>query len=87
MVGIELRGNYSAGDLRVLARKSRNAKQARRLMALAGVADGLSRTEAAAVGLMDRRRSFWVGWRNGSPSRMRTNAPILPVQWGKGSSW
>jgi transposase len=55
MVGIELRGDYSAGDLRALARKSRDAKQARRLMALAGVADGLSRTEAAAVGLMDRQ--------------------------------
>lgn len=55
MVGIELRGDYSANDLRVLARKSRDAKQARRLMALAGVADGLSRTQAAAVVLMDRQ--------------------------------
>jgi putative transposase len=55
MVGIELRDDYSAGDLRALARKSRDAKQARRLMALAGVADGLSRTSAAAIGLMDRQ--------------------------------
>lgn len=55
MVGIELRDDYSAGDLRALARKSRDAKQARRLMALAGVADGLSRTEAALIGLMDRQ--------------------------------
>ncbi len=55
MVGIELRDNYSADDLRALARKSRDAKQARRLMALAGVADGLSRTDAAAIGLMDRQ--------------------------------
>jgi hypothetical protein len=46
MVGLELRGDYSAGDFRALARKSRDAKQARRLMALAGVADDLSRTQA-----------------------------------------
>ena len=55
MVGVELRGDYSSGDFRALARKSRDAKQTRRLMALAGIADGLSRTEAAAVGLMDRQ--------------------------------
>ncbi len=55
MAGIELRKDYSATDLRCLARRARDAKQARRLMALAGIADGLSRTDAAAVGLMDRQ--------------------------------
>jgi hypothetical protein len=35
MVGLELRGDDSAGDFRTFARKSRDAKQARRLMALA----------------------------------------------------
>jgi len=55
MAAIELRDDYSAEGLRALARKSRDAKQVLRLMALAGVADGLSRTEAAAVGLMDRQ--------------------------------
>jgi transposase len=55
MVGIELRCDYGADDLRALARISRDAKQARRLMALAGVADGVSRTDAAAIGLMDRQ--------------------------------
>ncbi len=55
MVGIELRNDYNADDLRALARKSRDAKQARRFMALAGVADGLSRTDAADIGLMDRQ--------------------------------
>jgi transposase len=65
MVGIELRNDYSADELRALARKSRDAKQARRLMALAGVADGLSRTDAAAVGLMDRQTlRDWVHWFN-----------------------
>jgi transposase len=55
MAGIELREDYSADDLRGLARKLCDAKQARRLMALAGVADGLSRADASAVGLMDRQ--------------------------------
>lgn len=55
MAGIELREDYSADDMGCLARKSRDAKQARRLMALAGVTDGLSRADAAAVGLMDRQ--------------------------------
>jgi hypothetical protein len=55
MVGIELRNDYSADDLRALARKLRDAKQARRVMALAAVANGLSRTDAAEIGLMDRQ--------------------------------
>ena len=36
MAGIKLRGDYDADDLWALARKLRDAKQARRLMALAG---------------------------------------------------
>ena len=55
MVGIELRDDYGADDLRALARKTDNAEQVRRLMALAGVADGLSRRDAASIGLMDRQ--------------------------------
>ncbi len=55
MVGVELRSDYSASDLRGLARKSHNAKQALRLIALAGIADGLGRRDAAALGLMDRQ--------------------------------
>lgn len=45
----------SAGDLRGLACKAQDGAQARRLMALAAVADGKSRAEAAAIGLMDRQ--------------------------------
>ena len=55
MAGVELWGITAQAIFGLLARKSRDAKQARRLMALAGVADGLSRTEAAAIGLMDRQ--------------------------------
>ena len=47
---IELRADYGAGDLRKLAKASRDARQARRLLALAVIYDGGSRTEAARVG-------------------------------------
>ena len=55
MAGIKLRDDYSAADLRRLARKARDGKQARRLMALSGMRDGLSRTDATSIGLMDRQ--------------------------------
>jgi transposase len=52
---VRLREDYSADDLRGLACKARRGGQARRLMALAAIADGQSRDEAAAIGLMDRQ--------------------------------
>lgn len=47
---IELRGDFSGDELRRLARESRDAKQVRRLLALAVIRDGGSRTEAARIG-------------------------------------
>jgi len=47
---IELRGDFSGDELRRLARASRDAKQVRRLLALAAIRDGGSRTEAARIG-------------------------------------
>ncbi len=47
---IELRGDFSGDDLRRLARGSRDAKQVRRLLALAVILDGGTRTEAARLG-------------------------------------
>ena len=52
---VRLREDYSADDLRGLACKARDGAQARRLMALAAVAAGKSRAEAATIGLMDRQ--------------------------------
>ena len=46
---IELRGDFSSDELRRLARSSRDAKQVRRLLALAVIRDGGSRTEAAQL--------------------------------------
>lgn len=45
-----LRSDYEAGGLRRLAKASRDARQTRRLLALAVIYEGGSRTEAARVG-------------------------------------
>ena len=47
---IELRDDLSGDDLRRLARDSRDAKQVRRLLALAVIAEGGTRSEAARIG-------------------------------------
>jgi putative transposase len=48
--GIELRQDYDAPRLRALAKATRNAGQSRRLLALAEIYEGGSRTKAARVG-------------------------------------
>jgi transposase len=52
---VQLREDYDAERLRVLAKRSRDPRQIRRLLALAAVYDGMSRAEAARVGGMDRQ--------------------------------
>lgn len=47
---IGLREDYGSGDLRVLAKAVKDAAQARRLLALAVIYDGGSRTDAARIG-------------------------------------
>lgn len=70
---VRLREDYSADDLRRLASKARHGAQTRRLMALAALADGQSRAEAAAVGLMDRQTlRDWV-------IRFNADGPAGPI--------
>jgi transposase len=45
-----LRSDFDASQFRAVARKTTNAPQARRLLALAAVYEGASRTEAARIG-------------------------------------
>jgi transposase len=47
---IALRPDFSATELRRLARRSKDAAQARRLLALAAIYDGGTRSEAAQIG-------------------------------------
>src|SRR5690348_3254860 len=52
---IPLRNDYTADQLRCLARQAKDVSQARRLLAIAAVLDGASRAEAARIGGMDRQ--------------------------------
>jgi transposase len=54
-VALGLRDDFDAAGLRALARRLKDARQARRLLAIAAVYDGMSRGEAAKVGGMDRQ--------------------------------
>src|SRR5208282_4948419 len=47
---IGLRDDYDAGALRSAAKRSKDGPQARRLLALAAIYDGATRTEAARIG-------------------------------------
>jgi len=47
---VQLRDDFNAGQLCALARQSRDADQTRRLLALASVHEGGSRSAAAALG-------------------------------------
>ncbi len=62
---IALRADYDAAQLRVFARKTKDGPQARRLLALAAIYDGATRTQAAVIGgvtLQIRYRSCGTGW-------------------------
>jgi transposase len=52
---VDLRDDFRATDLRRLAGKAKDADQARRLLALAAVYDGMDRATAARIGGMDRQ--------------------------------
>src|SRR5664280_534818 len=49
-IPVVLRGDFKASQLRALARKTKDGPQARRLLTLAAIYDGATRTEAARIG-------------------------------------
>ena len=55
MVAVPLKEGMSAKELRQAAAASGDANQARRLLALAAIRDGMSRQIAARIGGMDRQ--------------------------------
>ena len=52
---VPLRTDFSAGELRQLAKPAEGADQSRRLLSLAAVLDGMSRKAVAEIGAMDRQ--------------------------------
>jgi transposase len=49
-IPIPLRGDFNASQLRGLAKRTKDGRQARRLLALAAIYDGATRSEAAKLG-------------------------------------
>ncbi len=76
------RSDHSAGALRAAARRTKDSKQARRLLALAMVLDGVPRTAAARACGMDRQTlPDWVHRYNaegieGLCDRARSGRPL-----------
>ncbi len=69
-VCIALRDDYDSIQLRCLAKRSLDPRQVRRLLSLAAVYDGMSRTEAAKLGGMDRQslRDWAHRFNDGGPA-------------------
>ena len=84
-MAIPLRTDFDAVTVRAAARKSKDGAQARRLLALAAIYDGASRTEAARIGgvtlqiIRDWVMKFNAAGPDGSPlSLWRSHAKPVP---------
>ena len=78
---IPLRNDYTADQLRRLARQTKDVAQARRLLAIAAVLDGASRAEAARIGGMDRQtlRDWVIRFNGHGPEGLINNpSPGVP---------
>ena len=77
MPAVPLNGGFNAQEFRAAAKASSNAAQARRLLALAAIRDGMSREQAARVGGMDRQTlRDWVHAFNQRGIDGLVNAPL-----------
>src|SRR5258707_9302845 len=78
---IAVRTDYTADEVRRLAKRVKDAAQARRLLAIAAVFDGASRTEAAKIGGMDRQtlRDWVIRFnRQGPDGLFNISSPGVP---------
>jgi hypothetical protein len=76
---VAIRTDFSAGELRGLARPAEDADQARRLLSSAAVFDGMSRKAAAEIGAMGRQtlRRYRARVRSGTDTRTGSALPTL----------
>jgi transposase len=72
---VNLRTDFSAHELRRLAKRSKDNNQSRRLLSLAAVLDGLNRTDAARMGGMERQtlRDWVHRFNEGGPDGLLDN--------------
>ena len=83
MTPIALREDYGSASVHRLASSCDNADQARRLLSIAAVYDGMSRTNAARVGGMDRQTlRDWIHRFNedGPAGLVNRKAPGAPAR-------
>src|ERR1700719_2684889 len=83
---IGVREDFEADELRCMARTVKDANQARRLLAIAAVYDGMSREEAARIGGMDRQTPRdWVHRFNeeGADGLINAKSPGRPPKLSK----
>ena len=84
---LRLREDYDARHLRALAKASRDANQTRRLLALAAIYEGASRSAAAALGGVERQtlRDWVVAFNGQGPaglidSKAPGHRPLLSAE-------
>ena len=79
MAGLWIRDDMAPQDLRRLARSEKDTRVARRLLAIAGALDGLSREAAARLAGMDRQtlRDWVIRYNRAGPA-------ALSDHWGSG---
>ena len=85
---IAVRTDFSAVELRRLARRAEDSDQVRRLLAIAAVLDGASRAEAAKVGGMDRQtlRDWVIRFNEQGPDGLiNVPAPGAPAKLNTGT--
>jgi transposase len=77
---IPLRNDFDAAALRQIARRSKDGPQARRLLALAAIYDGASRTEAARIGGVTRQivRDWVIKLNAHGPEGLIDRKPLGP---------
>ena len=83
---LSVRTDFSAGEVRRIAKRAKDSAQARRLLAIAAVLDGASREDAAKIGGMDRQTlRDWVIRFNeqGADGLINIPSPGVPPKLGK----
>src|SRR6201984_1631869 len=83
---LSVRTDLRAGEVRRIAKRAKDAAQARRLLAIAAVLDGASREDAAKIGGMDRQTlRDWVIRFNeqGADGLINIPSPGVPPKLGK----
>ena len=85
---IVVRTDFTAVEVRRLARRAKDSDQVRRLLAIAAVLDGASRAEAAKVGGMDRQtlRDWVIRFNEQGPDGLiNVPAPGAPAKLNTGT--